>query len=74
MALRAAEAGDLEELARAVEARGVAIASGEMPTAEILAAGERVRAAAETLRQEIWLDSARLGRIREFLHAPECYS
>jgi hypothetical protein len=65
-ALQAAQAGDLEELARAIQARGAAIASGELPTPEAVAEGERVRAAIETLKRTTCAESTRLRRIQEF--------
>jgi hypothetical protein len=70
-ALQAAEAGDLKELARAIQARGAAIASGELPTPEAVAGGERVRAAIETLKRTTRAESARLRRIQEFLPPAE---
>ena len=70
-ALRASESRDLDELARALQARGAAAAAGEIPTPEIIAAGEHVRAAIESLKRETSLEAARLQRVREFL--PRAY-
>jgi hypothetical protein len=66
-ALHAAETGDLDELTRALQARGEAIASGQLPTPEIVASGERLRVSIELLKREAWADSARLRRIQQFL-------
>lgn len=66
-ALQAAEAGDMKELARAVQARGAAIAAGDLPTAEIFDDGERVCTAIEMFKRKMSVESARLTRFREFL-------
>jgi hypothetical protein len=80
-ALQAAEAGDLEELSRAVQARGAAIAAAPSATpgvrppgsaaAELLAAeinaGQRLCDAIEDLKRAAFAEHARLRRMREFL-------
>jgi len=66
-ALRAAAAGDLEDLARAVAARGEAIASGEPSTPEVIEEGERVCAALQTIRRGISTEATRVSRVKEFL-------
>jgi hypothetical protein len=67
-ALAAVKDGDLDDLAKALEARGVAIgeavASGQPPPPHILAqvvdAGDRLCAALEAHKREVTLESARL--------------
>jgi hypothetical protein len=61
-ALAAAEAGDLDALAEALEARARAIAAGEAPTLEILAAGDRLRELLVALRERLHAGSAQLAR------------
>jgi hypothetical protein len=72
-ALAAVQAGDLDDLARAICARrdaiAEAIASGQPPpphvVAEVVAAGDELCTALENLKRELKLESARLQRIQE---------
>lgn len=64
-ALAAAEAGDLEALARALDARAEAIATGARPTPAIVQDGERAVELLKALLHEAGLESARLKRIRD---------
>ena len=69
----ALQAGDLEELARAIQARrnaiSEALASKRPPTPQAteqsIQAGERLCQALDTLKRELNLESARLRRIQE---------
>jgi len=65
-ALRAAKAGDLEELARALHARGAAAVDGDPPTREVIEAGEQIRSEIDSLKRKASVESARLRRIQEF--------
>lgn len=66
-AIEALQAADLKALAGALEARRAAIRAGEMPTAEILAAGEKLLSGLRALQQQAAFDSARLGQIRRYI-------
>lgn len=62
--LEAIEAQDTEGLARALDARGVAIASGSHPTLEILQAGERAASALAAWKQRLAFENARLDLLK----------
>ncbi len=70
-ALAAIEAGNLNDVARAIAARrraiAEAVASGRPPTPEVMArvieAGDRVCHALEAVKREIHLESARLRHV-----------
>lgn len=62
-ALSAAEAGDLDALARALDARAEAIAGGGVPTLEILALGQRTLDLLQALIRTGGQESARLEQI-----------
>jgi hypothetical protein len=70
-ALAAAESSDLERLAEALDARAKALASGEPPTPEVLAAGERVAQLLRTLIQQTAFECARLQRMQPYLRQVE---
>jgi len=63
LALSAAEAGDLDALASAMELRAEAIAAGGIPTPEIIADGQRTIELLQALIRAGVLDSARLGQV-----------
>lgn len=63
----ALEAGDLEALARALEARKRALEAGEKPTLEVFAAGERLLRGLLALQQRAACESARLGQIQRYV-------
>ncbi len=64
-ALSAAKAGDLEALARALEARAEAIAAGALPTRAIVEDGEQTVAQLQSLMRGLGVDSARLKQFEE---------
>jgi hypothetical protein len=62
-ALAAAEAGDLDAVVRALDARGKAIEAGESPTARIVEDGVRTFVLLQDMRREIGGESARMRQI-----------
>lgn len=63
----ALQAGDLEGLARAIQARREALESGEQPTLEAYRAGERLLRGLLDLQRRAAVDSARLGQIQRYV-------
>ncbi|MEI9812791.1 MAG: hypothetical protein WDO18_09015 [Acidobacteriota bacterium] len=67
-ALAAAKAGDLDTLERALAARQTALDRGDIPTQEILTAGEEIAALLQDLVQQTNLADVRLRRF--FIPSP----
>ena len=66
-AAAALQAGDLEGMTRALQARREALESGEKPAREDLESGERLLQALLELQKQAAFDSARLGQIQRYV-------
>jgi len=62
-ALEAARTGNLDSLALALSARAAALARGQLPTADVLAAGEHIAELLRDLIRDTALDAARLRQL-----------
>jgi hypothetical protein len=66
----AIQAGDLDELSRALHARAAAIRAGFTPTLETIETGERAMRALAALRRGLYFESARLRQLQRGVASP----